>query len=140
MTGDLGWLDQNGYLRITGRKKDIIIRGGHNIYPAKIETLASTHPSVEHAVAVPVSDKRLGEKVCLAVQFREGASATAQDLLAHLDASGLSKYDMPEYFIEVKDIPLTASGKVRKRDIVDQILQGKLTPQPVRWQTKAKPR
>jgi acyl-CoA synthetase (AMP-forming)/AMP-acid ligase II len=137
MTGDLGWVDENGYLRITGRKKDVIIRGGHNIYPAKIEALAETHPAILRAAAVPVSDQRLGERVCLAVMFRPGKIATAEDILAQLDDAGLSKYDMPEFFLKVDEIPLTASGKVRKRDIVDWIADGSAKPTAIRWQTKA---
>ena len=72
MTGDLGTIDAQGYLRITGRSKDIIIRGGHNIHPARIEELATRHPAVQRAAAVPVKDARLGEKVCLAVVLRAG--------------------------------------------------------------------
>jgi acyl-CoA synthetase (AMP-forming)/AMP-acid ligase II len=132
MTGDLGWMDENGYLRITGRKKDVIIRGGHNIYPARIEDLAMRHPLVERVAAVPVADERLGEKVCLAVMWRAGARVEAAEMLAHLDAVGLSKYDMPEYFLDVDQIPLTPSGKIRKRDIVDWIAQGRVAPTPVR--------
>ena len=132
MTGDLGWMDENGYLRITGRKKDVIIRGGHNIYPARIEDLAMRHPAVERVAAVPVADARLGEKVCLAVMWRAGARAGSAEMLAHLDTMGLSKYDMPEYFLDVEHIPLTASGKIRKRDIVDWIAQGQAVPMPVR--------
>ena len=138
MTGDLGWVDENGYLRITGRSKDVIIRGGHNIFPAKIEALASRHPAIHRAVAVPVTDPRFGEKVCLAVMFHPGKTTAAEDILAHLDALGLSKYDMPEYFIEVANIPLTASGKIRKRDLTEEIAAGKLTPTPVRWQARVK--
>ena len=77
MTGDLGSIDAQGYLRITGRKKDIIIRGGHNIHPARIEELATRHPAVQRAAAVPVKDARLGEKVCLAVVNRAGQSVDA---------------------------------------------------------------
>lgn len=77
MTGDLGWVDEQGYIRITGRKKDVIIRGGHNIFPTKIETLAMQHPAVLRAAALPMPDERLGEKVCLAVMFRPGTSAEA---------------------------------------------------------------
>ena len=136
MTGDLGTLDADGYLRITGRVKDIIIRGGHNIHPARIEALAMRHQAVARAAAVPIADARLGEKVCLVVMFRAGQHATAADLLAHLDAVGLSKYDMPEYFLAVEEIPLTPNGKIRKRDILDWIAQGRVRPEPVRWQVK----
>jgi acyl-CoA synthetase len=132
MTGDLGWIDQSGYLRVTGRSKDVIIRGGHNIYPARIEDLAMRHPAVERVAAVPVADARLGEKVCLAVMWRAGARVTPAEMLAHLDAMGLSKYDMPEYVLDIDQIPLTASGKIRKRDIVEAIAQGRAVPEPVR--------
>ena len=137
MTGDLGWVDENGYLRITGRKKDVIIRGGHNIYPAKIEALASTHHAIQRAAAVPVPDHRLGERVCLAVMFRSGTTASPEEILKHLDEVGLSKYDMPEFFVEVAEIPLTASGKVRKRDVVDWIAEGRAKPVAIRWRPSA---
>lgn len=136
MTGDLGSLDANGYLRIAGRQKDIIIRGGHNIHPARIEELATRHPAVQRAAAVPVKDARLGEKVCLAVVFRGGQDIPADQLLDHLDAAGLSKFDMPEYILRLDEIPLTPNGKMLKRAIVDWIAQGSVTPQPVRWQAK----
>lgn len=134
MTGDLGWIDANGYLRITGRKNDVIIRGGHHIHPARIETLVMRHDAVERAAAIPVRDQRLGEKVCLAVAFRAGQRVEPGELLAHLDANGLSKYDMPEYFLDLEHIPLTPSGKIRKRDLLEWIEQGRLSPTPIRWQ------
>ena len=133
MTGDVGWIDEHGYLHVTGRKKDLIIRGGHNIYPAPIEALAMRHEAVERAVAVPVPDERLGEKVGIAVMLRPGRELTANELLAHLDAAGLSKFDMPEYYVAVSEIPLTASGKIRKFDVIEQIRDGVLVPTPVRW-------
>jgi acyl-CoA synthetase len=135
MTGDLGWVDDNGYLRIAGRKKDVIIRGGHNIYPAKIETLAATHNAIQRVAAVPVADQRLGERVCLAVTFRPGKAASPEDILKHLHDVGLSKYDMPEFFLQIEELPLTASGKVRKRDIVDWIVDGRAKPTTIRWRT-----
>jgi acyl-CoA synthetase (AMP-forming)/AMP-acid ligase II len=133
MTGDLGRIDLDGYLQITGRKKDLIIRGGHNIYPARIENLAMQHPAVARAAALPVPDQRLGEKVCLAVVLRPGHSVTPEALLAHLDRSGLSRYDMPEYYLVLDDIPLTASGKILKRDIAGQIIEGRIVPSPIRF-------
>jgi acyl-CoA synthetase (AMP-forming)/AMP-acid ligase II len=133
LTGDLGRLDENGYLTITGRKKDLIIRGGHNIYPANIENLAMQHPAVARAAALPVPDRRLGERVCLAMTVRAGQTVTADEVLDHLDRSGLSRYDMPEYYIMLNDIPLTASGKILKREIVDKIGAGVLVPTAIKF-------
>lgn len=137
LTGDLGWMDENGYLRITGRKKDVIIRGGHNIFPAKIENYALRHPGVAKAAVVPVPDERLGEKVCLVVQAAGDAALSAHELLAHLDRAGLSKYDMPEYFAQVDDLPLMPSGKILKRRLVEWIRDGGLVPTPVRFSPEA---
>ena len=133
MTGDLGRLDADGYLTITGRKKDLIIRGGHNIYPSKIENLAMQHPAILRAAVLPVPDQRLGEKVCLAVMFKPGHKLAPEEVLAYLDRSGLSRYDMPEYFVALDEIPLTASGKIFKRDLIDAVRAGKLDITPVRF-------
>lgn len=138
MTGDLGWMDEQGYLRITGRQKDVIIRGGHNIFPAKIEALANSHPLVERAVVVPVADLRLGEKICLIVMPNPGARIDPAQVLLYLHDQGLSKFDMPEYFIAVSDIPLTASGKILKRSLLEQIKSGAITPTPIATQGHCK--
>jgi acyl-CoA synthetase len=137
LTGDLGWMDAQGFLRITGRKKEIIIRGGHNIFPARIEALAMHHPSVDKAAAFPVADARLGERVCLAIALVPGSAIVAEALLAHLDAAGLSRYDMPEYLLALPSLPLTPSGKIVKRELVEQVKSGALKPVPVRFQPKA---
>ena len=137
MTGDLGWVDDAGYVRVTGRIKDVIIRGGHNIYPAHIEALAMRHPSVERAAALPVKDERLGERVCIAVVPRDGGHVDPDQLLEHLDAAGLSKYDMPEYFLELEQIPLSANGKVLKRALVGPLEEGRLTPRPIRFRSRS---
>ncbi len=134
MSGDLGSLDAAGRLRVVGRKKDIIIRGGRNIHPTKIEDHARSHPAVQKAAAFAVADTRLGEKVCLAVVLNDGLQVEPLDLLAHLAACGLSKYDMPEYTIALAALPLTASGKILKRELVEQVKRGDIFPQPVRWQ------
>jgi acyl-CoA synthetase len=133
MSGDLGRLDARGCLEILGRKKDLIIRGGRNIYPTTIEDLALGHPDVAKAAAFPVADERLGERVCLAVIPEAGRRADPAALLRHLAAAGLSKYDMPEYFIAMDEFPLTASGKILKRELVDWARSGRIAPMPVRW-------
>ena len=133
MSGDLGRFDSGGNLQIVGRKKDLIIRGGHNIHPPRIESLAIRHPAVLLAAAYAVADERLGERVCLAVVTRGGASLDPMALLEHLNDAGLSKYDMPEYFVELESFPLTASGKILKRELVEWTRGGRITPQAVRW-------
>jgi acyl-CoA synthetase len=134
MTGDLARLDGGGNLQIVGRKKDLIIRGGHNIYPARIEDFTLRHHAVAKAAAFPVADERLGERVCLAIIPRSNESIVPMELLSHLNEHGLSKYDMPEFFIEMERFPLTASGKVLKRRLVEMVATGLLKPQAIRWQ------
>lgn len=130
LSGDLGVLDEAGNLRVVGRLKDLIIRGGRNIHPARIEDLALKHELVEKAAAFGVADERLGEKVCLAVI---GAAAPGE-LLDHLHAEGLALHHMPEYFLALEEFPLTASGKVLKRALSDMVRRGELAPRPVRFQ------
>lgn len=136
MSGDLGRFDEDGNLQIVGRKKDLIIRGGHNIYPARIEEMAHRHPRVKKAAAFPVPDERLGEKVCLAI-IADGTAPDGNELLAHLAAMGLSRFDMPEYYIALDALPLTPSGKILKRDLVEWARSGKLNPDPVRYRDGA---
>jgi len=138
MSGDLGQLDAGGNLQIVGRKKDLVIRGGYNIHPARIENLAISHPAILKAAAFAVPDPRLGERVCLAVVARDGTSVTGEELLRHLDGAGLSKYDMPEYFIALDAFPLTASGKILKRELAEWARTGRIQPAPVRFTSPAK--
>jgi acyl-CoA synthetase len=133
LSGDLGRFDEKGCLEIVGRKKDLVIRGGHNIYPARIEDLAMRHPQVARCAAFGVPDQRLGEKLCLAIIPEGGAAIEPEALLRHLHEEGLSKYDMPEYFIALDSFPLTASGKVLKRELVEWAKTGRIVPVPVRW-------
>lgn len=133
MTGDLARLDPRGNLQIVGRKKDLIIRGGHNIYPAKIEDFAMRHDAIAKAAAFPVPDERLGEKVCLAIIARPNSSVDPMAMLAHLSDLGLSKYDMPEFFIELSSFPLTASGKILKRGLTEMVARRQIEPISVRW-------
>lgn len=131
-SGDLGALDEAGNLTINGRLKDLIIRGGHNIHPSHIEALALRHPAVEKAAAFAVPDDRLGEKVCLAIL----GTAEPEPLLTHLAGEGLSRYDMPEYFLRMEAFPLTPSGKILKRTLSEDAKAGRLTPDPIRYHAK----
>lgn len=137
LSGDLGIIDEQGNLSIVGRKKDLIIRGGHNIHPAHIEDLTHRHPAIAKAAAFGVPDERLGEKVCLAVTCRNDASLSAAEVLEHLYQIGLSKYDMPEFFIQLPAFPLTASGKVLKRELKDMVIRKEIEPKAVRFTTRS---
>jgi acyl-CoA synthetase len=132
MSGDLGVRDAKGNLKIEGRLKDLIIRGGHNIYPAHIEAIALRHPALTKVACFPVPDERLGERACIAVIGEIDADA----LLEHLAAESLSKFDMPEYFVRMSSFPLTQSGKILKRELIDMVRRGTLTPTPVRYRAQ----
>ncbi len=132
LSGDLGLIDENNCLRFVGRLKDIIIRGGKNIHPKKIEDLSIKHPNVEKAAAFPVPDERLGERVCLAI-MPTGDKPKGQEVLQHLFSEGLSIYDMPEYYMVMNEFPLTASGKILKRELAEWAKNGRLKPDPVRF-------
>ena len=133
LSGDLGVLDDRGNLSIVGRLKDVVIRGGHNIFPARVEDLAIKHPAVERAAAFAVPDERLGEKLCLAVLPSGAETPSADEVLGHLYEVGLSKYDMPEYFMVMDSFPLTASGKILKRELAEWAKAGRIAPQPCRF-------
>ena len=137
MSGDLGRFDANGNLEIVGRKKDLIIRGGHNIHPAHIEEYAHRHSAVRKAAAFGVADERLGEKVCLAF-IAQGDPPAPQQLLQHLAQEGLSKFDMPEYLLVLTEFPLTASGKILKRELMEWVKTGRVQPEPVRYRAAEK--
>jgi acyl-CoA synthetase len=139
MSGDLGRFDERGNLQVVGRKKDLIIRGGHNIYPARIEDLAHRHPGVSKAVCFPIADERLGERVCLAVIPKTTPGPGVHEILAHLDSAGLSKYDMPEYYLVMPEFPMTASGKTLKRELIAWARDGRIQPTPCRASGANKP-
>jgi acyl-CoA synthetase len=133
MSGDLGRLDAKGNLEVVGRKKDLINRGGHKIHPARIEDLAYRHPNVAKAAAFGVPDERLGERVCLAI-IPEGRAPSSEAMLAHLTRMGLSRFDMPEFYVVTPEMPLTASGKLLKRELVEWTRSGRITPTAVQRQ------
>lgn len=131
MTGDIGKLDDNSYLHLSGRLKDIINRGGHKIHPAPIERLAESHEDIQKAAVIAISDDRLGERACLIVLLHEGSNLQSNELVKYLTAEGLSRYDMPEYFAWIDEMPVTPSGKIMKRTLLEMVSNGRLIATPV---------
>ncbi|HEX3335224.1 MAG TPA: AMP-binding protein [Jatrophihabitans sp.] len=120
-TGDLGVLDAQGHLAIVGRKKEIIIRGGVNIAPREIEDMLATFPEIERAVVVGMPDERLGERGCACVVLRPGQHLELAELVERLKAAGLATYKLPERLEIVDQLPMTASGKVQKHELIRHI-------------------
>lgn len=116
-TGDLGRLDADGYLWITGRAKDLIIRGGHNIDPAMIEEALLAHPAVAFAGAIGQPDAQAGELPCVYVELVAGASATVQELTAHAAATIPERAAVPKHVEILPELPKTAVGKIFKPDL-----------------------
>jgi acyl-CoA synthetase (AMP-forming)/AMP-acid ligase II len=122
-SGDIGRISATGTLTITGRKKDLIIRGGENISAREIEDALQGHPAVAEAAVVAMPHARLGEGICAYLILQPGTHAAVADLTAHMLASGLARQKCPERFEFVDDLPRTASGKVRKDLLRDEIRQ-----------------
>jgi cyclohexanecarboxylate-CoA ligase len=130
-TGDLGRMSPDGYLQITGRKKDIIIRGGENISAAEIEDILHLHPSVETAAAVSMPDVNLGEKVCVYVKLNKGKELEFQQMIDFLKQKKLAKQKWPERLEIIGELPMTASGKIKKH-LLRKDIAHKLGLPPVR--------
>ncbi|KFW09593.1 hypothetical protein N327_09090, partial [Fulmarus glacialis] len=112
-TGDLASLDEHGYCKIIGRCKDMIIRGGENIYPAELEQFLHTHPKVEEVQVVGVKDSRMGEEICACIRVRAGQDCTEEEIKAFCKGK-ISHFKIPRYVVFVGQYPLTVSGKVRE--------------------------
>jgi fatty-acyl-CoA synthase len=115
-SGDLGYLDDDGYLFIADRLKDLIISGGENIYPAEVENLISDIEGVSGVAVVGVPDERWGEVPWAVVTVRDGADIDTETVRARLDGV-LARYKLPKNVVVVEELPRTASGKVRKADL-----------------------
>ncbi len=126
-TGDLGRVTEDGAIRIEGRSKDIIIRGGQNISAVEIESALYSHPHVQDVAVVSYSDKRLGERVC-AVIVAKGGEPTLQDVVEHLDRAGMAKPFWPQKVIVVDTLPRTPSGKVQKFVLRKQLADAGTVP------------
>ena len=122
-TGDLATMDEQGYLNVLGRSKDMIIRGGENVYPREIEEFLFTHPDIVDAQVVGVPDERYGEELCAWVQLRAGASSFDADALRSFCREHLAHYKSPRYVLIVDAFPLTVTGKVRKNVMREESIQ-----------------
>jgi acyl-CoA synthetase (AMP-forming)/AMP-acid ligase II len=119
-TGDLGVVDERGYVRITGRLKDIIIRKGENISAKEIEDLLFAHPAIADVAVVGLPDDASGERACAVVVCAPDATLTFDELVAHCRAGQLSTHKIPEQLEIVDALPRNPSGKVLKRDLRTQ--------------------
>jgi len=112
-SGDLGVMDEEGYVAVVGRLKDMIIRGGENIYPREIEEFLFTHPKIQDAKVIGVPDEKYGEEVCAWVQLKEGETLSEDEIRAFCKAN-IAYFKVPRYIRLVKEFPMTVTGKVQK--------------------------
>ncbi|KAK7919419.1 hypothetical protein WMY93_010703 [Mugilogobius chulae] len=124
-SGDIGSLDAYGYLKIEGRIKDMIIRGGENIYPAEIEQFLHTHPKIKEAQVVGVKDERMGEEICACIKLVDGEECTPEEIKTFCK-NNISHFKIPRYVLFVTSYPLTVTGKIQKnilRDVAEKQLK-----------------
>ncbi|MFF8867310.1 AMP-binding protein [Streptomyces sp. NPDC015139] len=119
-TGDLAVMDEDGYVSITGRIKDMVIRGGENVYPREIEEFLHTHPDILDAQVVGVPDPYYGEELIAWVRMRDGAEPLTEPVLRAYCTGRLAHFKIPRYVAVVDSFPMTASGKVRKVELREQ--------------------
>jgi len=127
-SGDLGVMNETGYVRVTGRTKDIIIRGGMNISAREIEELILGHPNVKDVALIATPDERLGERACACVVLDEGATMALADLVTYLrETHQLATQKLPEFLEVVAELPRTATGKVQKHLLFDMVRPTEVT-------------
>ncbi|AXG12181.1 AMP-binding protein [Intrasporangium calvum] len=113
-TGDLGVMHDDGYVEITGRIKDMVIRGGENVYPREIEEFLYTHPEILDAQVIGVPDSKYGEELCAWVRMRDGAEPLTAEALREFCTGQLAHFKIPRYVEVVDEFPMTVTGKIRK--------------------------
>ncbi len=121
-TGDLGEVDKNGYFKVTGRIKDMIIRGGENIYPREIEEFLYKHPKVVNVQVIGIPDKKYGEQVLAALQLKDGQKATPEEM-SEFCKGKIARHKIPKYWEFVDTFPMTASGKIQKYKMKETFAQ-----------------
>ncbi|OZE33735.1 AMP-binding protein [Rhodococcus sp. 05-2254-5] len=121
-TGDIGVMDGDGYVAITGRIKDMVIRGGENIYPREVEEFLYTHPDILDAQVIGVPDEKYGEELMAWIQLRDGAAPLDSDAVRQFCNGRLAHYKIPRYVHVVDEFPMTVTGKVRKVEMRERSL------------------
>jgi fatty-acyl-CoA synthase len=121
-TGDLATMNEKGYVNIVGRVKDMIIRGGENIYPAEIEEFLMRHPDIAEAQVVGVPDSIMGEEVAAVLRLKQG-SVTSADTIRQYCLDRISRHKVPSYVSFVAAFPLTSSGKVKKFELKERLIK-----------------
>lgn len=121
LMGDLCSIDEEGYLTVTGRTSDFIIRGGKNISASQVEDEVNTHPDVGLSAAVAIPDETFGERVCVYVELRAGATLTLDNLLTHLDERQTPIEVRPEALVVLDELPRSSGGKIAKGEIADDV-------------------
>ncbi len=117
-SGDLGTMDEHGYVRITGRIKDMIIRGGENIYPREVEEFLYTHPKLSEVQVFGIPDAKLGEQVCAWIQLKPGQSTTKEEIIDFC-GNQITHFKIPKHIRFVDEYPMTVTGKIRKVEMRD---------------------
>ncbi|AXQ29793.1 AMP-binding protein [Solimonas sp. K1W22B-7] len=120
-TGDLATMDEQGYVNIVGRIKDMIIRGGENIYPREIEEFLYTHPDIRDVQVIGVPDEKFGEEVMATVIMKDGAAPLTAEALRAFCRERIAHYKIPRYLEVMQEFPMTVSGKVRKVELREQM-------------------
>jgi len=121
-TGDLATMDEDGYVNIVGRIKDMIIRGGENVYPREVEEFLYSHPDIIDVQVIGVPDVKYGEEIMAWVQVREGAALTLDDVAAFCKGK-VAHYKVPRYVHVVSEFPMTVTGKVQKFKMRDASIE-----------------
>jgi fatty-acyl-CoA synthase len=121
-TGDLATMDEQGYVNIVGRIKDMVIRGGENVYPREIEEFLYRHPKIQDVQVFGVPDPRYGEELCAWVKLRDGESAGIEEIRAFCDGQ-IAHYKIPRHVKFVDDFPMTVTGKIQKFAMREQMIR-----------------
>ena len=121
-TGDLAVIDDDGYCDIVGRVKDMIIRGGENIYPREIEEYLFQHPKIQEAAVFGVPDEKYGEAVAAWIKLQDGETADADEIRRYCSEQ-IAYYKVPKYIIIVDEFPMTVTGKIQKFKMKEKTLE-----------------